>query len=686
MLFTMTLPIAKRGMTLRLPPPQPLRHQRDCQGIQGDAFGLGAFGKATVQLASHVEALVEGYVQQGVGTLGEAIEKAVADLHAIGVKVTPEQVRDAYAGRVEGKALRKPVESEATRTNAAFKAQAKAEGVLNDLQSGKLTVEQAASEMRGKPRGTPSERRAGAQSATAKVKSELPWTASEKLARRITQAQGRGAKLEDVLRDLKSGKITAEEAKARLGRKVAESSKALDAQRELNAQTRAKIDAEIEKLRKKHWSEYLVKVQRFAILTGQSIVEKLAGATGWGQLFAGLEAPLKGAFRRLPGLGAATEGASFGMGAVKALAKYATKETWIESLKKALTGENKLDRLYGDGMKKLAQDPDFSNIPGHIHGALKTPRQFAAFEESLVDKLNRAHAEGKDISNPDVLSAIHIDAYGDSLREIFQNTNEFSDSVNRAMHAPKSKGVQSFLQTLAPIKRVPANITGRMGEYAFGLEYGLYKHIKGLREGTLTPEQANAVVRAYARGSIGAGLAAYIWTNPSSNFVRVGGWYDPNAKGKDANKNAGKVWLFGKEVPKAFVHAPAFEFMQMVQTVHNAWNRRKKLGLGASAEDATLAVLHGTVEALPGTETMMSTSEALTNRRKAEQALANYLKGIAVPQAVQQTTKALDDKKRRYPRGFLEDLMVGVPGLNSRVPSAKATPSKSVGGIEGLAK
>jgi len=79
---------------------------------------------------------------------------------------------------------------------------------------------------------------------------------------------------------------------------------------------------------------------------------------------------------------------------------------------------------------------------------------------------------------------------------------------------------------------------------------------------------------------------------------------------------------------------------------------------------------------LPGLESGRRMYGALEGEDKAQRFAGEYTRGLVIPQLIQQLAAYQDQGAKRAPKTFIEQLMLGVPGLREQVPERRA-PSRS---------
>jgi hypothetical protein len=221
---------------------------------------------------------------------------------------------------------------------------------------------------------------------------------------------------------------------------------------------------------------------------------------------------------------------------------------------------------YGDlppesGENKTIQKLQYAlSIPGRTHSLMKTPIWRSSFERQMAKRLSNTIANGGDVTNPVVLTAIATGAKLDADRAIFMQDNKVLQKLKPATN-------NLLGETIIPFPRVGFNIAAEAAKYVYGLPVGGYEIIKGLvsKEGLagLTEEQKDSIMRYVSKGTIGLGAAiAWAYFHPQ-NFG--GGYIQGQHKKKDDDGkdiDYGDIVIGGNKVPKTYLEAPVFQAMQ----------------------------------------------------------------------------------------------------------------------------
>ena len=348
------------------------------------------------------------------------------------------------------------------------------------------------------------------------------------------------------------------------------------------------------------------------------------------------------------------------------------------------TGRSEMDVLYGKSTENYSGEADFGSkllsFPGRMHGMIKVPVKRAAFERAVQRLADYYARQGLDVTDELVKTRIAVEAYKAGNRAIFLNDNFVADKVN-AFLAQKvdpttgkptvgSKVWATGGRIALPIIRVPVNIVAETMQYAGGLVSAPLRLANAFRKGveTLPPEQADLIMRELKKGSIGAAVLLLGYFNADN----VGGYYQPGEKRKPSDVKAGNLRIFGIQIPSWLMHNPLLETLQVGATVRRVADSklRKKdpraQGMAAGIGAAAL----GMVEQVPFVRSMAD-FEKLSNPYTRGEFSGEYIKGIVVPSALQQTaqwTDPIDPRLRRKPTTLPQHIATGIPGLRQTVP------------------
>lgn len=426
---------------------------------------------------------------------------------------------------------------------------------------------------------------------------------------------------------------------------------------------------------------------------------------------------------------------------VTRISKATLKDSWIDVLK---TGVGEIDRVYF----KHGVDKDFDLNPhwleffGRLHGALKNSTKRAEFFRSYQKRLQHYAEQGKDINDPNIQFATGLEAYADGKRAILMNDNILVDkgykSLLRGLESGDNnqagKVFAAVIRGLFPLVKIPTNYVVESFDVATLGARAIPKIIQAMTKGadSLTPKEADMVMRTIAKGQIGLALMMYAYANPKM----FGGYY--SGKRDENDLKAGDIIITGHHLPHWMAHNPYFEAMQMAATMRRATDTAN--GNGApdgimntltthkrddivsqaiknsdphnpdsqlvevqdgkqlyqvyiKGKNATSIVKEGGIkqgintaakgllEQIPFTsigDIMASTSSPSTEA-------GSVVKNLVEPRFVQEIAEWTDKKDgemvKRDPQGFVEQLKSGIPGLRKYVTEKEVKQDKALSTI-----
>jgi GNAT superfamily N-acetyltransferase len=256
--------------------------------------------------------------------------------------------------------------------------------------------------------------------------------------------------------------------------------------------------------------------------------------------------------------------------------KATLKDSWVDVLK---SGAGELDRMYG----KNGTDKDFELNPsaleffGRLHGAFKNSTKRAEFFRSFQKRLEYASKNGEDINDPNVQFSKGLEAYADAKRAILMNDNIIVDKgYKNALRGIEQGGgatnktIATAIRALFPIVKIPTNYVLETYDATTGAIPGLSRAtpyiVKAMLHGaeSLSPKQADMVMRTLAKGQIGLAAMIIAYCNPKM----FGGYY--SGKRKDDDLKAGDIVIDGFKLPHWMSHNPFFASMQVAATMRRA--------------------------------------------------------------------------------------------------------------------
>ncbi|MDQ3920211.1 MAG: 2'-5' RNA ligase family protein, partial [Acidobacteriota bacterium] len=360
---------------------------------------------------------------------------------------------------------------------------------------------------------------------------------------------------------------------------------------------RADIDREIRRLELQNrtkgqkLSDFILKARRAVLLSSVQTLGKLTAAAAGRAITTPTEEVIGGALSKLPGVRRVAEKApregGLNLHAEGAALRSLASRGMLREAKETLTGgSHTLAVRYGG---KEHSEPEMLELFGRIHGALKSPAKYSeffravekrsAFEHDRLVKSGMTSDEAAEhLQRPDVQAAILGKAYEDASRAILMQDNaavRLYKGLTRQMEAQGgvSKGAAKAAKFLLPIVKVPTNFVAESTDYAAGGLRALYAVRHGID--SLTPDQADAVIRSLKKQTVGAGLMTLGYLFPG-NF---GGYYQPGDNKDKRKPQAGTIRVAGHDLPRWLAHSPALEALQIGATVRHVVDaERKKRG------------------------------------------------------------------------------------------------------------
>ena len=323
------------------------------------------------------------------------------------------------------------------------------------------------------------------------------------------------------------------------------------------------------------------------------------------------------------------------------------------------TGVGAIDRLYGKNEVDKGFEENTSAIEffGRLHAAFKNSTKRAEFFRSYEYRLLHAEKQGQDINDPNVQYVVALDAYTDSKRAILMHDNMLNDAYKgfiRSFEYKKNwegKTAATALRTIFPIVKIPTNYALTILDYStFGARSWVYigkAAIKGAE--SLTPQQADMVMRTFAKGQFGLGMMAIAFFNPNM----FGGYY--SGKRDDKDLKAGDIVLEGKTLPH-FIHHPILDAMQLAATFRRAMDSANGHAMGNGVMDELKTEVRDDISEL-------AISKSNTKLKEPQQITLEY-KGTPYTATVINSKVTSIVKNNWEHKGFV----IAARGLSQQVP------------------
>lgn len=417
---------------------------------------------------------------------------------------------------------------------------------------------------------------------------------------------------------------------------------------------------------------------------------KLSSPTTLGKLVAAgvtrlattpIEEAVGGALSKLPVLGQVAAKAPREGGLSISAESKAITDGLIEGGRKSwkILTEGKSEKDFALGKIKLEPFSP-AEIPGRIHGALKNPIKEAEYARSLQKRIESGIQNGVDVTDPFVQAKMMKDAYIDANRSIFLQDNFLTDAytagINFLEHSkkfPRTGEISARIaQFLIPIVKVPTNIVFETANYAGGTVAGSVRLLLAIRNGldSLKPEEADAIMRHFKKGALGAGLIALGYFNSEN----AGGYYQEGEKRKPTDVKPSGFRLFGVDMPRWMFHAPAFEAIQIGATIRRVADKiEKNTGEPKGEMAGVVASAFGLVQEVPFADEAVRIGKTMSESGR-RQFFGELAKSTISPALLQDIARRLDvhdwqgEPVKRKPTTILEHVEMGIPGLRENVP------------------
>jgi hypothetical protein len=471
------------------------------------------------------------------------------------------------------------------------------------------------------------------------------------------------------------------------------------------------------------WEKVLdwgAKYRRFTALSSPMVIPKLVGAAGWRALSTVAEDVSGGALSLIPGIRqisqrAPLEGAGGQMRATMRGFGAAFTQGMVDAVNVLKRGGSDIDALYGKSGESYTGESEMASLilqyPGRSHGAIKAPVKRGAFEkantrlqdwhERTAQRLGEWYAQQEFPVASDALKyRIALDSYKYGNRAIFLQDNRVASAFNSALATLERNGESGHpsiggkvLATAArfmfPVTKVPTNIAAETLQYATGSVSGSVRAANAIRKGldTLTPDQADLIMRELKKGSIG--FAALILGY--CGYQSIGGVYEQGKKKKPGDIKPGGVRMFGEDIPANLLHHPVLNTIQLGAVIHKTADEklRKKDTTTQGLTAGLLAATWGLADEVPFVEGPHRLFGGLANRYTRQETVGNQARSVAIPEVMNWTAKVLDGRRETppanlyqrvtgppaplKPKGIWQNIETGIPGLRGRVPTKAAT-------------
>jgi len=621
------------------------------------------------KISPELAKLAKSYIAEGIDKLEDLVDK----IHEQLSEYDKRAIRDALSGY--GKPVERETKPELEKKLAELKTQAKLLSKLEDLQA--------------KEYRAPERKKAQISSGIADLKKQVRELLQPEISLKAIKTRTVN-QIKEYQRRIaeKDFEPTPKRAPTLLDREAQKSKAELE-------RVRHEFELELQKDRLANRSktkktiDTLIKYRRGLLLTSIPTIVKIGTAAIYRVLGTPLHEIAGSGIRRLvPKIAkrAPREGSGFRRSAEKsAFSSIWDKNTWEEANKKLHGKLDNLDLLYGNKKEHAEVGHWLWNIFGNIHGAVKEFAKYNEFNRSVKLRTEYAEKNGLNVNDPMVELSIGIEAYKDANRAIFMNDNLANNSYRMLLSYLESPALEqkgfgktgeisaSVLKFLLPIVKVPTNYLSEKSQYvpvlgAARVAFTLMR--KGISQ--LEPYEADYVMRVFKRQGVGMGLLTLGYLNPQA----FGGLY---TKGKNDDKyglKSNDVKLFGVELPHFLTHTPLLSILQLGATVKRAQDAQ---GIATGLADSGVAEAGDLAESTPFFTAPKDVARILEGRQQAASWAGDMLRSLVIPPDVKNIAEYTDKDEegkpiKRSPKGLLDAVKEGIPGLREQVPIKNPHP------------
>lgn len=466
--------------------------------------------------------------------------------------------------------------------------------------------------------------------------------------------------------------------------------------RAAEAEARNKLKTPLEKT-----FDWVSNARRFAVLSGTKVLLKLAAYSATKLPTMAATEAVGGVLGKLPFVRqiagrAPSEGGFNARAIANSAVKFFTKGI-EDAYKTGIEGHSDIKSAFDTKPEMQRHWYDFAQS---LHEVIKSPLRRAAFELSLAKRMEFAARKGTDITDPLVQMTLAKDAYMDSNRALLLENNRLASGIRGLFRQLEQKTKETGKPSLhgkaaatvgrveLPILSVPLNYVKQTLTAAFGLITGSSKLAVAFHRGieNLKSEEADAIMRHLKYGSIGGAMLLYGFYDGYHNGANgtLGGFYQPGQKRRKDQAQFGGLKIGEQKISSVLLHNPMIAVAQLGHTIGAIAASKVKKG---SAEERGI-----TVGALTGTLGLLNESplgrqvelvSTTSDPRTAGEALDEHIKGIVIPQLVNEASQFTDkpaqnlqdyflmDTRQRKPHGLAQHLKIGVPILREQVPLKK---------------
>lgn len=659
------------------------------EGVLAAAKGESKLSKKTIG------ALVKAKAQSGITDFDEMMQSVHSDLSSIHLDLTERKVRDTWTdyGAVVHPS-KNPILKQMSEWRRIGQLTSAIEDETNGIRSSKS----------GRTRNEP----------TPKIK-EM----TKELYRLLQNNNVETRSPEDLLAtNLKRFKTTAKNRIEELQKKIdtGDYSKTPRIKTQLDKEG-TELQAKLQKLKDKvnmgiemdrlsnrpsyeKFLDFVAKWRRFSVLTYPATFGKLLVAAWHNAAMVPIDEAQSGLLHViLPGLESRSSAEQFAPGSIAAFG-HGVSEGLKGAGQKLFNRRTDLESL--SERERLPNSP--LDYPSSLHGMVKEPVKEGAYRRAEY-KINKFVNESETPQAQKMRESLTLEndvkqkAYKEAKRSILMQDNFVSDmwrmigkfADNNKKYPTTGKIVNTAMNVMLPVVKIPSNLAIVTGEYLGGLPVGLarysrYKFFKGLDN--LAPEVADDIMRNIKRGMIGSAAAMLAYNNPDM----VGGFYTPRQRDQNDIKPLG-FKFFGTDLPPWFAHTPlaiAAQFGATMRRVsdgyvaNGAYDPKKAQGLAWATFNSTV----GVTENIPMVDLVSRVGTALHDPNAMAKYFGGVAEGILSPGIVQTAAQLTDKTKQlnpnaweqvtgdkvtrkigRFPVGVVDQVKLGFPVLRETVPT-----------------
>lgn len=636
-----------------------------------------------------VQKLARYLVQEGIKDRDQLIDSVHKFLQEIDPEITRRDAMDAISGYGDFKQLKKDEISVRLRgMNGEMQQIAKLEDMANGVPPSKTGVE------RREP--TEAERKLIKAVNESKIKFQVPITdpatqLKSALDIRKIQLQNQIKEMEEKISSNDFSKTPRQPLN--LDRKAQE----LQAKKERVIKTFKLKQRQFElanRTKTEKVFDFISNARRFSVLSGVNVLAKLAAYSATKVPTMALTDIIGGGLSKLPYLKKIAAGApSEGSLRVKALTRAVSKgltQGFVDAYKTATTGQSDLRAAFSS---RIESGREWYNFFQTIHEVIKSPLRRTAFELALEKRMEFAAKNGADITDPMTQLALSKDAYLDSDRALLLENNRLAGGIRSLFKQLEQKNKKTGEVPLygkmgatlgrveLPILNVPLNYAKQTLMSAFGLISGSEKARAAFKRGLdkTSPEEKDQILRHLKYGTVGGAMLLYGFYDGYNNGSNgtFGGYYQPNEKRKPEQAGVGGLKIGEHKISGLLLHNPVLAVGQLGHTIGAiaASKQRKSDTETRGIPAGTVAGLMGLLNESPLGRQVEVISQ-LSDPRSADYALGEHIKGLAVPQLVQEAANFTDKDTqgnliKRDPRTIIQHVETGIPVLRKTVPEKK---------------